>query len=330
MTDRTDAGMEEAGAPDAWQGGRLPVIPVGGTVIFPHVVVPLALTDDALVRAVQAALAGERLLVLLALRPGRLPKEDEGAAEGSPFHEVGTLGRVVHVLETPDGSMRALVQGLTRVDAREARREEGVWTVDASPRQDVAAEGPELERLRERVVAAFEELLALTPEAAEEARESLARVEDAAQLSDLAGANLSLPPEEKQALLAERDVARRLELALEGLVREKRLRRLGSELQEKVKGEVNRSQREFWLREQLRAIRDELGEGAEGDIAELRAKLDAAGLPQAARDHAERELRRLERTNPQAPDYHIVRSYLELLAEMPWSHEDRPEIEMDR
>ncbi len=331
MIDRTDAGSAVKDAPDDFSlDTRLPVIPVGGTVIFPYVVIPLALTDGALVRAVQAAVGGEGLLVLLSLRPGRLPHEDPSAGAGSPFYDVGTLGRVVQLLPANDESTRALVQAVTRVDVATPLREDGVWTVQASARPDQPVGGPRSAELRATVVEAFEALLALAPDVPADTREAIAGVSDCGQLADLAAANLTLPADEKQALLEERDVLRRLEGVLEGLRREKHVRQLGTDLQEKVKGEVDRTQREYWLREQLKAIRSELGEGEESDLAELRRKLELAAMPAPARQQAEREVRRLERTPPQAPDYHIIRDYLQWLAEMPWSREEAAPVELER
>jgi ATP-dependent Lon protease len=206
---------------------RLPVIPVGGTVVFPTALIPLSLNDPPLVRAVQAALRGGRLAVLLSLRPGRLPREGKDAPAVSPFYDVGTLARIVQVLQAADGSLRALVQGLTRVDVAETHRDDDIWSAVASARAEIPALGGSAALLRTAVVRALEELLDLAADEPAGARESIARLTDLSQLADIGASNVSIPAEEKQALLEERQVARRLQRVLEALGDEARMRRLG-------------------------------------------------------------------------------------------------------
>ncbi len=222
------AGPEDPVRPESARlDDRLPIIPVGGTVVFPTALIPLSLNDPPLVRAVQAALRGGRLAVLLSLRPGRLPREGMDAPAASPFYDVGTLARILQVLRADDGSLRALIQGLTRVDVAETRRDDDIWSAAARARAEIPARGGSAVLLRAAIVRALEELLDLAADEPEGARASIARLTDLSQLADIGASNLSIPAEEKQALLEERQVARRLERVLEALRDEASMRRLG-------------------------------------------------------------------------------------------------------
>ncbi|HET9984940.1 MAG TPA: endopeptidase La [Longimicrobiales bacterium] len=308
---------------------RIPVIPVNGTVIFPYVVLPLALTDPTLVRQLRDAAGEGGVVALLTLRPGRLP--GESAPEDSPFYSVGTLGTILHLLDGgEEASVRALIQGAGRIRVDRLEREGDAWFAGVSRIADEGADGTGVEELRQAVAASFLEVLSRSQGVGPEAREALGQITDAGQLADMAAANLSVGPAEKQSLLEEPNVERRLRRVLELLEREARVREYGDELQSKVKDEVDRSQREFWLREQLKTIRRELGDEEESDVEELRRRLEEAGLPDTAREQAERELRRLQQTQSQAPEYHVVRSYLEWMASLPWSKEEEQPIDIER
>ncbi|HEX7120039.1 MAG TPA: endopeptidase La [Longimicrobiales bacterium] len=307
---------------------RLPVLPLVGAVVFPHVLVPLAVTDAPSARAVGAAAAGDKWIALVTVRPGRHPGEEAGAEP--PFYSVGTLGLILQHVKLPDASLRVLVQGRTRLRLKEFRHDDGVWS--AAAEEIAAAEEDQIrvQALQRIVVGQFEEIASLLPQGADEIKQLLGHISDASQLADFIGAHLALDVERKQRLLEEPSVAARLEQLASILKEEQKVLEYGTELQQKLKDEVEKTQKEFWLREQMKVIQQELGEGGESDVEMFRRRIAAAGMPDVAREQAERELHRLERTLEQAPDYQIIRGYLEWLVEMPWSRENAGEIDLNR
>jgi ATP-dependent Lon protease len=191
-------------------------------------------------------------------------------------------------------------------------------------------EGTRLQALHRIVLGQFLELISALPQVGEELRELLVQIREPGQLADFISAHLNLEVERKQELLEEFSVTRRLERLAAILGEEQKVLEYGTQIQQKLKDEVEKTQREFWLREQLRIIQQELGETEESDAVQLRKQIDAAGLPAPALEQADRELRRLEKTLPQAPDYHIIRSYLEWMAALPWSRESGEAIDLKR
>lgn len=345
---------------------RLPVLPITGAVVFPHLLVPLAVTEESAVRAVGEAAAGSKYIALVTVRPGQDPdavgggndatagaigfdggRGAEGAATtpgdparngksergqtASPFYSVGTLGVILQHVKLPDGSARVLIQGRKRLRVSEFRRSDGVWMALGGEVVAVQDDDPtRVQALQRVVVGHFREIASLLPQGGEEIMQLLAHISDASQLADFIVAHLDLDVERKQQLLEEASVAGRLEQLAAILKQEQKVLEYGSELQQKLRDDVEKTQKEFWLREQMKVIQQELGEGGESDAAEFRRRIEAAGMPDPVREQADRELRRLERTLEQAPDYHIIRTYLEWLVDMPWSRESAEEIDLAR
>jgi ATP-dependent Lon protease len=307
---------------------RLPILPLQGAVVFPQLLIPLVVQQPALVALLERALNGGRQLALVTVRPGRDPTEEDAA--NPPFFEVGTLGVILQYAPMPDSTLRLLIQGRERLRLSDFSREEGHWFTQAERITVPPEDGVRLQALHRIVLGQFLELLSSAPPLAEEMRELLAQVRDPGHLADLIGAHLQLDVERKQKLLEEASATKRLQALAEILGEEQKVLEYGTQLQQKIKDEAEKTQREFWLREQLRIIQRELGEEEEGEVAQLRKQIEAASLPPAAREQAEHELHRLERTLPQAPDYHIIRSYLEWIAALPWSREGAEVIDLPR
>ncbi|HEX7051668.1 MAG TPA: endopeptidase La [Longimicrobiales bacterium] len=307
---------------------RLPILPLTDTVVFPHIVVPMAVAEQALVQLVDQAAGADRQLALVTVRPGRTPEEADLA--DPPFFGVGTLGLILQHVRLPDASMRLLIQGRQRVRLGRFQHDGDVWSAAVellAPREDETARVQALHRI---VLGQFQEIVALSPQAPEALRHLLDSISDPAQLADFISASLDLPVDRKQELLEEVSVARRLEKLAAILGEEQKVLEYGTQIQQKLKDEVEKTQRELWLREQLRIIQKELGEGEEDDVTKLREQIEAAQMPEPARAQADRELRRLERTLPQAPDYHIIRSYLDWLVGLPWARETQETIDLGR
>jgi ATP-dependent Lon protease len=250
---------------------RLPVIPVAGTVMFPHVVLPLAIGEQQYaVDLLQEAVAGHRRLVMLALKPGR--RADDADDTDPPFVGVGTLGVIVHVVQLPESGTRILVQGAGRVRVTHLAREEKGWVAEGMLMPDEPGDAVQTEALHREIVRVYNEVLALTPQSTSpELRKLLEEIDDPSQLCDIVSANLNLEMSEKQALLEEVVLPRRLEMLVKYLGEEQKVLEYGTDLQKKIRAEVDKNQREYWLREQLKLIQDELHDDDESDAGQLRA-----------------------------------------------------------
>ena len=261
------------------------------------------------------SLSGERMLVLVAARDPEVeqPTPDQ-------LYDVGVAGIVARMLKIPDGTIRILVQGTERVRVSDYVTEEPYLVARIEPLPDVLERTPELEALSRNVQRSFTEIIEQIPYLPEELQLAVTNVDDPSALAHLIAGALRISPGEKQELLEEVDVGKRLRRLSEILARELEVIQLGSKIQSQVQSEIDKGQREYYLREQLKAIQQELGEADEqqAEINELRERIEAASLPEHARKQADRELGRLERLPPAAAEYGVIRTYLEWLVELPW------------
>jgi ATP-dependent Lon protease len=315
---------------------RLPVLPLGRLVVYPHVVLPMALTDPSAVQLIDEVVQGNKRLLLGVVKPVGGTEPPEGAvmqARADELYEVGTLGTVVRMLKLGDGSVRVMVQGLERARLVEVVPVEH-WLVarfDILP--NVVTEDARTEALKRTVHAQFSRVIDIAPYLGEELHEVLVGITDAGKLADFVAANLDLALPAKAELLAIDDVNHRLERLAELLGQELQVLEVGSQIQEKVRTRLDQNQREYVLREQLRVIRQELGEEeGEDELTELAHRLDGAGLHEEAKKVADRELKRLRQMSPQSAEYHVARTYLEVFASLPWGRtsEDRLDLKAAR
>jgi len=304
----------------------LPVLPLKETVVFPQSVSPLAIGQERSVKLVDDVTAGDRLLALVTVSD-----EDADPPGWDDLHDIGTAAIVHKMIKIPDGSLRILVQGIGRV-----RLERGVQDVpylvgEFSEVPDVVEESPELEALTRSVQTEFGRLISLVPYLPAELELAAANVDDPSALSHLVASTLRLKTEEKQGLLEEADVSVRLREILVILNRELEVVELGSKIQSQVQSEMDKGQREFFLRQQLKAIQDELGEGDEqqAELAELREQIEAKNLPEEARKAVDREVARLEKLPPAAAEYGVIRTYLDWILTLPWSETTEDNLDLD-
>jgi ATP-dependent Lon protease len=294
----------------------LPVLPLKGMVTYPDTVTPLAVGQERSIKLVNDVLTGERMLVMVASKD---PEVDEPGPD--QLYRVGVVGVVARMLKVPDGTIRILVQGAQRVRLGEFIAEQPYLVARISELPDAAEPSPELEALTRNVQNTFTEIIEQIPYLPEELQLAVANMDEPAALSHLIAGALRISTEEKQELLEEVDVTTRLRRLSEILARELEVIQLGSKIQSQVQSEMEKGQREYVLREQLKAIQQELGEGDErqAELNELRERIEAADLPEHARKQADRELGRLEKLPPAAAEYGVIRTYLEWLVELPWS-----------
>src|SRR5262245_23176650 len=291
-------------------------MPLRDSVAFPETLMPLAVEQERSVALVNDVLAGNRMLVMVGTREGS--SEQPGPNE---LYDVGVAGVVARMLKVPDGSLRILVQAAQRVEIGDYVATEPYLVARIGEAPDVMKESRELEALRRNVQSTFSRIIEEVPYLPAELQLAVANLDDPAELAHTIAGALRIKVEEKQALLEERDVAKRLRLLSELLARELELVEIGSKIQSQVQSEMDRGQREYFLRQQLKAIQEELGEVDEtqAEATELRERLEQAGLPDHAWKQAERELQRFERLPPQAAEHGVIRTYLEWLADLPWS-----------
>jgi ATP-dependent Lon protease len=336
MADDDGLGIEIVETPDLEEALRqaedrpvpaaLPVLPLKGMVSFPDAVTPLAVGTERSVKLVNDVLSGERTVVMVAARDADI--EEPGPGE---LHDVGVVGVIARMLKVPDGSLRILVQGAQRVHLDEYVSERPYLVARISEMPDVVEQSPELEALARNVQTTFAEIIEQIPYLPEELQLAVTNIDDPSALSHLIAGALRISADEKQELLEEVDVTRRLRRLSEVLARELEVIQLGSKIQSQVQSEMNKGQREYFLREQLKAIQEELGEGDEhqAEVNELRERIEQAGLPEHAAKAAERELSRLDRLPPAAAEYGVIRTYLEWLVELPWGSETEDDLDIE-
>src|SRR2546425_651326 len=315
---------------------RLPVLPLGQLVVYPHVVLPLALTDPYAAQLIDEVVQGNKRVLLGVVRPVGGTEPPEGAvmrARADELYEVGTLSTVVRMLKLGDGSVRVMVQGLDRARLVEITPAEHWLVAGYETLPSTGVEDARTEALKRTVHAQFSRVIDIAPYLGEELHEVLAGITDAGKLADFVAANIDLALPAKAELLAIDEVNKRLERLAELLGQELQVLEVGSQIQEKVKSRLDASQREYVLREQLRVIRQELGEEeGEDELDELGRRLEQAGVSPEAKKVVDRELKRLRQMSPQSAEYHVARTYLEAFASLPWSRtsEDRRDLKAAR
>ncbi len=294
----------------------LPVLPLKDMVAYPDTLTPLAVGRERSKKLVDDVLSGERTLVLVASRDAEL--DEPGPDE---LHDVGVVGVIARMLKVPDGTMRVLVQATDRVRIGDYVTEDPYLVARIEALPDELEPSPELEALTRNVQRTFTEIIEQIPYLPEELQLAVTNIDDPSALSHLIAGSLRIPTAEKQELLEEVDVGRRLRRLSEILARELEVIQLGSRIQSEVESGIEKGQREYYLREQLKAIQRELGEEdpEQAEIADLRRRVEEATLPEQAQRAADRELSRLERLPSAAAEYGVIRTYLEWLVDLPWS-----------
>jgi ATP-dependent Lon protease len=303
----------------------LPVLPLRDTVTFPETLAPLAVDQERSVHLIDDVLGTNRMLVMVASKD---PEKEEPGPED--LYDVGVVGAVARMVKIPDGSLRILVQGLQRVKLGDFVAERPYLVARIGEMPDVSEPSAELEALSRNVQRTFSEIVEQIPYLPEELQMAVANIDDPGMLGHLIAGALRIGTEEKQKLLEEVDVAKRLRHLSRILARELEVVQLGTQIQSQVQSEMEKGQREFFLRQQMKAIQEELGEEDEqqAEANELREKISAAGLPEHALKAAERELSRLEKLPPAAAEHGVIRTYLEWLVELPWSKETTDNLDI--
>jgi ATP-dependent Lon protease len=304
----------------------LPILPMREMVTFPETLTPLAVGQERSMKLVDDVLAGNRMLALVASKDA--DNEEPGPED---LYDVGVAGIVARMLKVPDGTIRILVQGTQRIKLGDFVQSAPYLVARVDEHPDVLEETQELQALTNNVRNTFSEIIEQIPYLPEELQMAVANIDDPSALSHLIAGSLRIGITEKQELLEEVNVGRRLRRLSEILARELEVVRLGTQIQSQVQSEIDKGQREYLLREQMKAIQAELGETDEqqAELNELRERIEAANLPEHAAKAAERELSRLERLPAAAAEYGVIRGYLEWLTELPWSERTEDDLDIE-
>jgi ATP-dependent Lon protease len=303
----------------------LPVLPLKETVVFPESMTPLAIGQERSIKLIDDVVGGDRLLALVTVRD-----EEQEAPGWNDLYEVGTAAVVHKMIRVPDGTLRILVQGLRRVKLERQVLEDPYLVGEFMELPDHVEETKELEALTRNVQGLFGRIIGLVSYLPEELQIAAANVDDPSALCSLVASTLRLKTDEKQKLLELVDVEERLREVSRILNRELEVFELGTKIQSQVQSELEKGQREFFLRQQMKAIQEELGEGdpEQAELEELRSRIDVLDLPEEVDKAARRELSRLERLPSAAAEYGVIRTYLDWIATLPWGETTEDKIDL--
>jgi ATP-dependent Lon protease len=303
---------------------KLPMMPIRDMVIFPYMMTPFVVGRESSVRALEEALTGDRKIFLAT-------QHDAGIDEPRPedIYSVGTIGNIVQSVKMPDGNIKVLVEGLERAKAVEMNDSDGffVATVRVANRQ--LEVNPQIETVMQRVTSLFEQYVKLQQSLNYETMIAAVRMDEPAKLSDTIAANLQLSIEEKQELLDIFDPSERLSRVADVLDIEIEKLNMDRSVQSRVKRQMERAQKEYYLNEKIKAIQKELGRGEKSEFDELRKKIDGAGMPKDVFDKAIQELKKLEAMPPMSAESTVSRNYLDWLLAVPWKKRSKETRSID-
>jgi len=304
---------------------ELPLLPLKDTIVYPLTVYPLVIGKEKSIRLINEVTAGDKILALTAQR-----KVDMEVAGIADIYTVGTMARILQMVKVPDGTLRVLVQGIERISIAELSQTEPYFKARIKALQEKAEKSVELEALMRGVSEVFQKMVSLTPNMPEELSGAVLNIEDPRQLAYLIATNIRLELVQRQEILEIESVQDKLTKLMQHLNREVEVLELGRKIQGQAKDQMQKAEREYLLRQQLAAIRKELGEeGDDGaEMKNLREKIEQAKLPPEADKEAKRELGRMEKLSPASPEYSVIRTYLEWMTSLPWNKTSATSIDI--
>ncbi|VVE62382.1 ATP-dependent protease La [Pandoraea anapnoica] len=293
---------------------QLPLLPLRDVVVFPHMVIPLFVGRPKSIKALETAMEGGKHIMLVAQKAAA---KDEPTSKD--LYEIGCVANILQMLKLPDGTVKVLVEGIQRARTLSVDEEETQFTSEVMPLEPDDGNSPESEALRRAIVAQFDQYVKLNKKIPPEILTSLSGIDEAGRLADTIAAHLPLKLEQKQKILEMFPVIERLEHLLAQLESEIDILQVEKRIRGRVKRQMEKSQREYYLNEQVKAIQKELGEGEEGaDLEELEKRIKAAHLPKEAKKKADAELKKLKLMSPMSAEATVVRNYIDTLVGLPW------------
>ena len=305
----------------------LPILALRNTVLFPGVVLPITVGRDTSLQLVREAFEHDRLIGVVAQQESEVEDPTPG-----DLYDVGTVAEILKLIKMPDGSKSIVIQGKRRIEIGEYTQQEPYFRAEVEAVHDPeASEDLEIQALIHSIKELAVQIVNKSPNLPSEAAEAIENIESPTFLVHFIASNLQVEVDKKQDILATRPVAERANKVLDQLNEELQVLELSEEIRSRVKTDVDEQQREYLLRQQLKAIQEELGEGAGGgEIQELRDRAAEKDLPDEAREQLEKQLTRLERTNPAAPDYAVTRNYVDWILDLPWLEYSEDQLDIER
>ncbi|MEC8205591.1 MAG: endopeptidase La [Pseudomonadota bacterium] len=300
----------------------LPVLPLRDIVVFPHMIVPLFVGREKSIRALEAVMAEDKQIILVTQKEADTEDPD---ADG--LYTIGTVGSILQLLKLPDGAVKVLVEGGERVviDQHSLNSNEGFLAVDAEILDQDGYLGADTEGLARATVQQFDQYIKFNKKVASEVLSAIEQVTEADKIADMIASHLAVKIEEKQELLEQLDIHQRLERIFQLMEEEIGALQVEKRVRNRVKRQMEKTQREYYLNEQMKAIQKELGDGEDGrgELEELEAQLEEAKMPEAAREKADAELRKLKNMGPMSAEATVVRNYLDWILAVPWQKASR-------
>jgi len=293
----------------------MPVLPLRDVVVYPHMVIPLFVGREKSIRALESAMEGEKRILLVAQRSAAV--DDPGAED---IYSIGTISSILQLLKLPDGTIKVLVEGTDRARVLNLQEEDNFFSAEIEPIEALPAEEREAEVLTRAVLGQFDQYVKLNNKVPPEILSSLAGIDEPGRLADTIAAHLSLKIEEKQGVLEIHNVRTRMERLMAILESEIDLLQVEKRIRGRVKRQMEKSQREYYLNEQMKAIQKELGELEDmpNEVEDLARKIDKAGMPKEAKAKAKAELNKLKMMSPMSAEATVVRNYIDWMVSVPW------------
>jgi ATP-dependent Lon protease len=304
--------IQPSGAPAS--AAQYPLLPLRDVVVFPHMVIPLFVGRPKSIKAMETAMESGKSILLVAQKSAA--KDDPGPQD---MYAIGCVSSILQMLKLPDGTVKVLVEGVSRAKIVSVTDMRTHWVAEATPVRVEPVADAEIEAMRRALLSSFDQYVKLNKKIPPEILTSLAGIDDAGRLADTVAAHLPLKLEQKQQVLEMFDVRKRLEHLLAQLETEIDILQVEKRIRGRVKRQMEKSQREYYLNEQVKAIQKELGEGEEGaDLEEMEKRIKRAGMPKHARKKAEAELKKLKLMSPMSAEATVVRNYIDTLVSLPW------------
>jgi len=298
---------------------QYPLLPLRDVVVFPHMVIPLFVGRPKSIKAMETAMEAGKSILLVAQKSAA--KDDPGPQD---MYAIGCVSNILQMLKLPDGTVKVLVEGGTRAQIREVVDVRTHWVAEAVPVPLDGTPAPEVEAMRRALLSAFDQYVKLNKKIPPEILTSLSGIDEAGRLADTVAAHLPLKLEQKQQVLEMSDVRQRLEHLLSQLETEIDILQVEKRIRGRVKRQMEKSQREYYLNEQVKAIQKELGEGEEGaDLEEMEKRIRRAHMPKDARKKAEAELKKLKLMSPMSAEATVVRNYIDTIVNLPWKKKSK-------
>ncbi|MDQ0090840.1 ATP-dependent Lon protease [Paenibacillus anaericanus] len=309
------------------KGRRFPLLPLRGLLVYPSMVLHLDVGREKSVKALEKAMVDDNLILLCSQSEVNIEEPTQ-----EDIFRIGTVAKVRQMLKLPNGTIRVLVEGMERAEILEYLENEEYYEVFAQERPEEETDDPEVDALMRTVLTQFEHYINLSKKVTPETLAAVSDIEEAGRLADVITSHLSLKIKDKQEILETIDVRKRLEKLLDILNNEREVLELERKINQRVKKQMEKTQKEYYLREQMKAIQKELGEkeGRTGEVEELRAQLEEKGLPDKVREKVEKEIDRLEKMPTSSAEGGVIRNYVEWLLSLPWSNAEEEDLDLTK